>query len=157
MGFRGCPKKELSKYSLCLYRQNKIIIHRKIILLEISMGKIKSKKKLVYQKRNIQKKHVTSRLGLDGCSSSIELVGLFLLAFNGAHLSDFDANSSRKSFKSFEKHLYEQKKKWNNNKNPENIHSENLKTRVFIIRAQVHFYQLPPDNESPHQESPCRE
>lgn len=110
MGFRGCPKKELSKYSLCLYRQNKIIIHRKIILLEISMGKIKSKKKLVYQKRNIQKKHVTSRLGLDGCSSSIELVGLFLLAFNGAHLSDFDANSSRKSFKSFEKYLYEQKR-----------------------------------------------
>lgn len=110
MGFRGCPKKELSKYSLCLYRQNKIIIHRKIILLEISMGKIKSKKNLVYQKRNIQKKHVTSRLGLDGCSSSIELVGLFLLAFNGAHLSDFDANSSRKSFKSFEKYLYEQKR-----------------------------------------------
>lgn len=110
MGFRGCPKKELSKYSLCLYKQNKIIIHRKIILLEISMGKIKSKKKLVYQKRNIQKKPVTSRLGLDGCSSSIELVGLFLLAFNGAHLSDFDANSSRKSFKSFEKHLYEQKR-----------------------------------------------
>lgn len=75
------------------------------------MGKIKSKRKLVDQKRNIQKKHVTSRLGLDGCSSSIELVGLFLLAFNGAHLSDFDANSSRKSFKSFEKHLYKQKKK----------------------------------------------
>lgn len=50
------PKKELSKYALCLYRKNKIIIHRKIIILEISMGKIKSNTKLVDQKRNIQKK-----------------------------------------------------------------------------------------------------
>lgn len=74
------------------------------------MGKIKSKRKLVDQKRNIQKKHVTSRLGLDECSSSIELVGLFLLAFNGAHLSDFDANSSRKSFKSFRNTYINRKK-----------------------------------------------